>query len=144
MPPLLHHKVSVDSYMINGVKKPASLSHMADFFICVSRSGRLTEQRQLKPDSTAPAIVLIPRSEAVTLNQARWAITPFKATDSHSVSFNEVIISSDDIALDLKKITPFTSLALGTFQVMTMACYLGIAKCLMAKISSQFKPYYEL
>jgi hypothetical protein len=27
---------------------------------------------------------------------------------------------------------------------MTMACYLGIAKCLMAKISSQFKPYYEL
>ena len=142
--PLLHHKVSEDSYLINGVKKPASLSHMADFFICVSRAGKVTEGKQLTPDSSAPAIVLIPRSHAVTVNQTLWKIIPFNAADSHSVSFNEVIISSDEIALDVKKITPFTSLALGTFQVMTMACYLGIAQCLIAKISSQFKPYYEL
>jgi hypothetical protein len=142
--PLLHHKISPDRYMINGVKKPASLSHMADFFICVSRAQKLTEQGQIKPDTAAPAIVLIPRSDAVTVNQTLWKIAPFNAADSHSVSFNEVMLSADEIALELTTITPFTSLALGTFQVMTMACYLGIANCLITKISRQFKPYYEL
>jgi hypothetical protein len=132
--PLLHRQLTANRLVLNGVKKPASLSHIADFFICVSRDA----------DTRAAAIALIPRSDSVSVAPDLWQIAPLKATDSQSVRFDNVSLSLENISMDEAAINPVMTLAMGAFLCMTMHCYLGIARRLIDKLRHQFKPYYEL
>lgn len=132
--PLLHKRVSESCYQVNGTKKPASLSHMADYFACVSRDETTMES----------AMVLIPRGDSVAAMSGLWDLTVFKASDTQEVRFNGVELPADHLATEGAEIEPVMSLAMGTFQFMTIQCYLGIAQRLIDKITATFKPYYEL
>lgn len=132
--PLLHKRVSEFRFQVDGIKKPASLSHIADYFACVSRD----------EDSMASAMVLIPRTDAVSVNKGLWDVSVLNASDTQEVKFNRIELPADHVATEGAEIEPVMSLAMGAFQFMTIQCYLGVAQRLIDKIVATFKPYYEL
>ncbi|WP_394199887.1 hypothetical protein [Shewanella waksmanii] len=132
--PLLHQRMSATQFHLNGIKKPASLSHIADYFACMSREA----------SSQEAAMVIIPRNDKVKVDASLWDSEVFNAADTQAVQFDNVMLSADQVADEGSEVIPVMSLALGTFQYMTIQCYLGIAQRLIDKISATFKPYYEL
>jgi|GEM_PF-3189207 len=119
-----------NNYQINGVKKPCTLSNIADYFL-VSGFDKKEEMLRLS---------IIDNTQVITKNNQFWKSPIFAASDTQAIHINNLLLNNQRIAVfGPNQLEPTLCYGLSVFTLLVTMTYLGIFNSLTKLCKAHIK-----